>query len=97
MAFQFRKKPAEDFPYSHTFSKADGTPYASISAHTVTATNSAGQDVTASVIQGTAVSGNAVQVWVQGGQAGERYRIRTAARMGTGEDLIEDVIMDVRD
>lgn len=97
MVYQFRKKPGEDYPYSHTFSKADGTAYAGISSHTVVATDSAGNDVTATVIQGTAASGNTVQIWVQAGTSGQRYRIRTEAVMTTGEDLIEDAIMDVRD
>ena len=92
----FLKQPSEEFTIALDFS-GDLDTGETLSSAVVTATDSAGTDVTATIVVSDAVSGDTWAVRVQAGTAGSDYKITVVVTTSTGQVYEHEVMMRVRE
>lgn len=95
--YEFTKDSTEKFDVQITYLNDDGSTTYTISSLSVTAVDSAGNDVASTVIDSgsNSYSTNIAYVWVQAGTAGQVYNIEASATMSTGQVLTKKLKMRV--
>ena len=92
----FLKQPSEEFTIAVDFS-GDLDTGETLDSAVVTATDSAGTDVTSTIVASDAVSGSTWAVRVRAGTAGQDYKITVTATTSDSQVYEHEVTMRVRE
>lgn len=90
----FTKQPSEIYPISVDYSDVLDTGE-TISSESVTATDSAGTDVTATLIDSTEISGSTIKAVIKAGTTGNKYKLTFKATTSDSNLYEDDITMRV--